>query len=93
MTQPLSTIAPQVSDPILDDGDHDRFAHIILEGFTIESGEYFALGTSVVESIVTGAPVKALCGKVWVPSRNPANYSVCPTCKEEAKKRGMDVPA
>jgi hypothetical protein len=31
---------------------------------------------------VTGTPVTALCGKVWVPSRDPKRYPVCPTCKE-----------
>lgn len=29
-----------------------------------------------------GTPVIALCGKVWVPSRNPDRYPVCPECKE-----------
>ena len=93
MTQPLSVIEPSIADPIVDEGDHDRFSHIILEGFTPNEGDFIAVGTSVVESIVTGAPVKALCGKVWVPSRNPEKYPICPTCKDEAKKRGWDVPS
>lgn len=29
-----------------------------------------------------GTPVIALCGKVWVPSRNPDRFPVCPECKE-----------
>jgi hypothetical protein len=29
-----------------------------------------------------GTPVVALCGKVWVPSRDPQKYPVCPACKE-----------
>ena len=24
----------------------------------------------------------ALCGKVWIPNRDPSRYPVCPTCKE-----------
>jgi len=24
----------------------------------------------------------ALCGKVWVPSRDPERFPVCPECKE-----------
>ena len=32
--------------------------------------------------MVFGTPVVALCGKVWVPSRNPDKYPVCPECKE-----------
>jgi hypothetical protein len=51
------------------DGDHDRFAHYVAKG-------------SIVDSMVTGTPVQALCGKVWVPSRDPKKYPVCPICKE-----------
>ena len=29
-----------------------------------------------------GTPVIALCGKVWVPSRAPEKFPVCPACKE-----------
>ena len=31
--------------------------------------------------MVAGTPVIALCGKVWVPSRDPSRYPVCPECK------------
>jgi hypothetical protein len=30
---------------------------------------------------VMGSPVTALCGKVWVPSRDPSRFPVCPDCK------------
>lgn len=52
-----------------DDGDHERFAH-------------YAPKEKIVEAMVTGTPIRALCGKVWVPSRDPQKYPVCPTCKE-----------
>ena len=52
-----------------DDGDHERFSH-------------YAPKDKIVEAMVTGTPVRALCGKVWVPSRDPQRYPVCPTCKE-----------
>ncbi len=93
MTTPLEVLKPNLADPILEEGDHERFSHIILEGFTPKKGDFIPVGTSVVESIVTGAPVTALCGKVWVPNRNPERFALCPTCKDEAKKRGWDVPA
>ena len=51
------------------DGDHDRFAHYVQKD-------------KIVESSVMGTPMIALCGKVWVPSRDPKRYPVCPTCKE-----------
>jgi hypothetical protein len=56
-------------DPVLtDDGDHERFSH-------------YADRDKITEAMVTGVPVVALCGKVWVPSRDPKKYPVCPECK------------
>jgi hypothetical protein len=31
---------------------------------------------------LSGDPVIALCGKVWVPGRDPKRFPVCPACKE-----------
>jgi hypothetical protein len=53
----------------LDDGDHDKFAHYVKKD-------------KIVESAVTGKPVKALCGKKWVPGRDPSKFEICPTCKD-----------
>lgn len=50
-------------------GDHERFAHYVRK-------------EKILESAVTGAPVIALCGKVWVPGRDPGRFPVCPVCKE-----------
>jgi len=36
----------------------------------------------ITESAVTGKAVRALCGKKWIPSRDPEKYPICPTCKE-----------
>jgi hypothetical protein len=51
------------------DGDHERFAHYVQKD-------------KIMESAVSGMPVIALCGKVWVPNRDPKKYPVCPQCKE-----------
>jgi hypothetical protein len=83
---------PQHTDPLLD-GDHERMAHIVLEGARNDEGEFVEAGPTVVEGIVNGTPVRALCGKVWVPSRDPKRYPLCPTCKEIAESRGWSVPA
>ena len=40
------------------DGDHERFSHYVRK-------------EKILESAVTGKPVKALCGKKWVPNRDP----------------------
>lgn len=49
-------------------GDHERFSH-------------YADRDKITEAMVTGTPVVALCGKVWVPSRDPKNFPVCPECQ------------
>jgi Protein of unknown function (DUF3039) len=50
------------------DGDHDRFAHYVNKA-------------AIVSSAVLGHEVEALCGKKWIPSRDPERYPVCPECK------------
>jgi len=50
-------------------GDHERFAHYVRK-------------EKIMESALSGDPVVALCGKVWVPGRDPNRFPVCPTCKE-----------
>lgn len=52
----------------LEDGDHERFSHYVPKD-------------KIVESAVTGKPVRALCGKKWTPSRDPEKFPVCPDCK------------
>ncbi len=52
-----------------EEGDHDRFAHHVPRD-------------ELMEALVNGTPVTALCGKTWVPSRDPKRYPVCPTCQE-----------
>jgi hypothetical protein len=92
-----TTLAPARPRPELDEGDHDRMAHIVLEGYTPKDGEkkgeFVSAGPSVVEGIVNSTPVRALCGKEWVPGRNPGRYGLCPTCKEIAEGMGWKIPA
>jgi hypothetical protein len=76
----------------LDDGDHERFTHLVLEGYTPKNGEFVALENSVVEGMINATPVRALCGKVWVPGRDPKKYPICPTCKDIAESLGWSVP-
>jgi hypothetical protein len=53
----------------VEDGDHERFAHYVQKD-------------KILESALTGKPVIALCGKVWVPGRDPEKFPVCPECKK-----------
>jgi len=61
--------------------DRDRMAHIVLPA------------SAVTEAIVTGKPCTALCGKTWVPSRDPKKYPLCGTCKELAESMGWKIPS
>ncbi len=68
-------IAPARPDlderPVLDDGsgDHDRFAHIVPK-------------KDLTRAMVEGYAVTALCGKKWVPARDPERYPLCQSCAE-----------
>ena len=90
-----TTLSPSRADPALD-GDHERMTHIVLEGFRPtegEGGDFVPAGPSVVEGMVNGTAVRALCGKVWVPGRDPGRYPLCLTCREIAEARGWRVPS
>ena len=50
-------------------GDHERFSHSVRT-------------EKILDSALSGKPVIALCGKVWVPGRDPKKFPVCPICKE-----------
>lgn len=76
----------------LDDGNHERFTHIVLEGYTPKNRDFVPLGNSVVEGMINQTAVTALCGKVWVPGRDPKKYPICPTCREIAESMGWSLP-
>ncbi len=65
------TTTTQESEVRLDqgDGDHDRFSHYVRK-------------EDIVRSNVEGVEVMALCGKRWIPNRDPDRYPICPTCRE-----------
>ncbi|HLZ37885.1 MAG TPA: DUF3039 domain-containing protein [Mycobacteriales bacterium] len=79
MTSFETEVAPRVA-PGSGDGDGERFAHYVQKN-------------KIVESAVTGTPLVALCGKVWVPSRDPGRFPVCPECKEiwDSLPKGEDA--
>ena len=54
-------------------GDHERFSHYVRKG-------------KILESALSGKAVRALCGKKWIPGRNPDKFPVCPDCKKIYEK-------
>ena len=65
----------EVQPQLQEPGDHERFSHYVKK-------------EKILESALSGDPVTALCGKVWVPGRDPQKFPVCPACKEVYEKFG-----
>ena len=68
----ISVIENPVTDITTDDAD-PLIAHIIKK-------EDQMLG------YVLGEPVLALCGYVFVPTRDPKDHPMCDACKEEVRR-------
>jgi hypothetical protein len=67
-TEPDVDRVPETGEPVV--------AHIV----KTEPGE--AATAKVLEARIYGTPVEALCGHVWVPSRDPKQLPLCPKCKD-----------
>jgi hypothetical protein len=71
-TPVVTPVVTPVETPVpidTDGGDHDRFAH-------------YARKDDVTRAYITGEAITALCGKKWVPTRDPSRYPICPACVE-----------
>lgn len=66
-TTPITDHVPQTGEP--------SAAHIV----KTEPGESAA--AKVLEARIYGTPLEALCGHVWVPSRDPKQLPLCEACK------------
>lgn len=76
MTKIASAPAPTVTEQteeVLQTGE-PTVAHIV----KTEPGENAA--AKVLEARITGTPLEALCGHVWVPSRDPRQLPLCEEC-------------
>ena len=67
-TIPETEHVPETGEP--------QVAHIV----KVEPGESAA--AKVLEARITGTPIEALCGHVWVPSRDPRQVPMCEACRE-----------
>jgi hypothetical protein len=52
-----------------EDNDDNRMSHYVKK-------------EDVLRAAVEGVPATALCGKTWIPSRDPQKYPPCPKCVE-----------
>ncbi len=71
------TVVDERTDMRTEEGDHEKFSHYVPK-------------EELTEAMVMGSPVVALCGKVWVPSRDPERFPVCPECKDIWESMGDD---
>ena len=67
-TDTLVEEVPQTGEPLA--------AHIV----KTQPGESAA--AKVLEARLYGTPLEALCGHVWVPSRDPRTLPMCEVCKD-----------
>jgi len=67
-SRPETEMVPETGEPIV--------AHIV----KTEPGENAA--AKVLEARINGTPIEALCGHVWVPSRDPKQVPMCQKCKD-----------
>ncbi len=69
MSEQPGSLLEETTVESVEPGDHERYSHYVRK-------------EKLVESAVLGNPVVALCGKVWVPNRDPQKFPVCPECQE-----------
>jgi hypothetical protein len=50
-------------------GDDEKFSH-------------YAKKNDIEQAILAGVPCTALCGKTWIPTRDPERFPICPECKD-----------
>lgn len=81
-TEGVTIVHPDVEAPPrvvpTDPGDHDTFAHYVEKD-------------KLADAIIFGTPLLALCGKMWVPSKDALKYPVCPECKEKYEQYEDDL--
>lgn len=80
MTSPMTTMVQQPATTTLTDEETETedgpVAHIV----KTKTGEDAA--AKVLQARIEGTPLEALCGHVWVPSRDPKQLPVCERCKD-----------
>lgn len=74
--QPVSTPSTDTVTDGTSEHDPAHHAHIVVT----PPGQ---TATAVIlQARIDGTPVKALCGHVFVPQRDPQKLPICPVCKE-----------
>lgn len=85
-TTDISVDVETIVAPFEDDGTHgENFAHIVNPPNNLHIWTPGMTSRDVVNIARSeGLKVKALCGKEWVPKRNPELHPACKTCMDIA---------
>lgn len=75
--QTEQTVRETVKDMPVEPGDHDKMAH-------------YVPADKIPDAMIFGTPLLALCGKLWVPTRDGLKFPVCPECKEVYNNLAFD---
>jgi hypothetical protein len=70
-------VAGKTNSELHEGGDHERFAHYVPKD-------------QLEKAIFEGTPCRALCGKIWTPTRDAMKFPVCPECKEKYEQLEND---
>jgi hypothetical protein len=65
---PSRDVVPETGEPVV--------AHIVKTGPDEDAA------AKVLEARINGTPLEALCGHVWIPSRDPKQVPMCQKCKD-----------
>lgn len=68
VVEPLTERIPETGEPVM--------AHIVKTGPDEDAA------AKILEARINGTPIEALCGHVWVPSRDPKQLPLCDVCKD-----------
>ncbi len=63
----------------IEPGDHERFSHYVKKD-------------KILESALSGKPVRALCGKKWTPGRDPRSSPSAPSAKRSTSPSSTEAP-
>lgn len=69
----MPVVAPEVIPTLSDEDSNERVAHIIKKS---DWGKGYVMGEAV----------QALCGKMWVPHKDPQGLTTCSRCAEVFKE-------
>lgn len=73
----MSNLVFDLDTDVIVENEAPKCSHIIDRGNDERSAQAI-----ILEAMVNGTPLTALCGHTWVPSRDPSKFPLCEKCAE-----------